>query len=152
MGDDPKVVTADGFRSDGASALEWVARYLEGLDQVAVSPSVAPGDVAARLPAHAPEEPEPFDAILGDLDRVVVPGLTHWQAPGFFAYFPAGSSPPSVLGELVSAGLAVNGMPGSSESASRRTSGSPSAHRPPRLTLPRSRRSGDRRARGGQRE
>ncbi len=110
MGDDPRVVTSSGFRSDGASALEWVADYLEGLDQVAVSPSVAPGDIAARLPAHAPEEPEPFDTILADLDRIVVPGLTHWQAPGFFAYFPASSSPPSVLGELVSAGLAVNGM------------------------------------------
>ncbi|MDA8317842.1 MAG: pyridoxal-dependent decarboxylase [Actinomycetota bacterium] len=103
-------MTSSGFRSDGASALEWVADYLEGLDQVAVSPSVAPGDIAARLPAHAPEEPEPFDTILADLDRIVVPGLTHWQAPGFFAYFPASSSPPSVLGELVSAGLAVNGM------------------------------------------
>ena len=118
MGDDPKVVTADGFRSDGASALEWVARYLEGLDQVAVSPSVAPGDVAARLPAHAPEEPEPFATILRDLDRVVVPGLIHWQAPGFFAYFPASASPPSVLGELVSAGLGVNGMLWSTSPAS----------------------------------
>ncbi len=110
MHDDSRVVTATGFRTDGAAALDWVARYLEGIGSRPVSPSVAPGDVAALLPAHAPEEPEPFDAILADLDRVVVPGITHWQSPGFFAYFPASSSPPSVLGELVTAGLAVNGM------------------------------------------
>ena len=112
MGDvyESPVVTSADFRANGASVLEWVAGYIESLGTVAVSSSVAPGDIAARLPLHAPEEPEPFDAILADLDRVVVPGLTHWQAPGFFAYFPGSSSPPSVLGELVSAALAVNGM------------------------------------------
>jgi aromatic-L-amino-acid decarboxylase len=110
MEDDRAVVTAAGFRSDGAEALEWVARYLESLERVEVSPCVTPGDIVAQLPAHAPEQPEPFASILQDLDRVIVPGLTHWQAPGFFAYFPASASPPSVLGELVSAGLGVNCM------------------------------------------
>ena len=104
------IVSSARFREDGMMALEWVAAYLEGLERYAVSPSVVPGDIAARLPAHAPEDPEPFAAILADLDHVIVPGITHWQAPGFFAYFPASSSPASILGELVSAGLAVNGM------------------------------------------
>ena len=62
------------------------------------------------LPGSAPEEPEPFAAILADLDRVVLPGTMHWQAPGFFGFFPANASPPSILGELVAAGLGVNGM------------------------------------------
>lgn len=110
MGDDPRVVTPAHFRADGAQALEWVARYLDGLGTYPVSPSVAPGEIAVRLPERAPEEPESFETILADLDRVVLPGITHWQAPGFFAYFPASSSPPAILGELVSAGLGVNGM------------------------------------------
>ena len=63
-----------------------------------------------QLPAHPPTETEPFDAVLADLDRVVVPGLTHWQHPSFFAYFPANTSYPSILGELAAAGLGVNGM------------------------------------------
>jgi aromatic-L-amino-acid decarboxylase len=110
MVDDARVVTAADFRADGAAALDWVARYLEAVESYPVSSSVAPGDIASLLPAHAPEQPEAFDTVLADLDRVVMPGITHWQAPGFFAYFPASSSPPAVLGELVSAALAVNGM------------------------------------------
>lgn len=110
MSEVTSIVSSARFREDGTMALEWVAGYLERLESCAVSPSVVPGGIAARLPAHAPEDPQPFSAILADLDRVIVPGITHWQAPGFFAYFPASSSPPSILGELVSAGLAVNGM------------------------------------------
>ena len=110
MSGDPHVVTQEGFLADGTATLEWVARYLEEIRSYPVAPSVAPGDIVASLPMHAPEEPESFATILGDLDRVVLPGITHWQAPGFFAYFPASSSPPAILAELVSAGLAVNGM------------------------------------------
>lgn len=110
MADDPSVVVAADFRADGAAALDWVARYLEDLERHPVSSRVAPGEIAALLPRHPPELPEPFDTVLADLDRIVMPGITHWQAPGFFAYFPASSSPAAILGELVSAGLAVNGM------------------------------------------
>jgi aromatic-L-amino-acid/L-tryptophan decarboxylase len=110
MENDDGVVTSAGLRADGAAAIEWVARYLEGLEGFPVSATVDPGDIVASLPEHPPEEPEPFSSILADLDRVVMPGITHWQSPGFFAYFPASSSPPAILGELVSAGLAVNGM------------------------------------------
>jgi len=72
--------------------------------------TVEPGDIAAMLPGSAPEEPEPFDRLLADLDDVVLPGITHWQSPNWFAYFPANSSPPSILAELASAGLGVQGM------------------------------------------
>jgi aromatic-L-amino-acid decarboxylase len=75
-----------------------------------VRSQVSPGDVRAALPPSPPEVGEPFDAVLADLDRVVVPGLTHWQHPGFFGYFPANTSGPSVLGDLLSAGLGVQGM------------------------------------------
>ncbi len=71
---------------------------------------VAPGDVRAQLPAQPPEEPEPLSAVLSDLDRVIVPGLTQWQHPGFFGYFPAGTSGPSALAELATAGLGGQGM------------------------------------------
>ena len=64
----------------------------------------------APLPAAAPEHGEPFDALIADVDRVILPGVTHWQSPNFFAYFPGNSSGPSILGELLSAGLGVQGM------------------------------------------
>jgi aromatic-L-amino-acid decarboxylase len=100
----------DALRRAGHEALEWVARYLENLEAYSVLSRVKPGEVRSQLPDRAPETGEPFDAVLRDLDRVILPGITHWQAPGFFAFFPGNSSPPSVLGELVSAGLGVQGM------------------------------------------
>ena len=71
---------------------------------------VQPGEVAAALPTSVPEQPESLDAVLADLDRVLVPGLTHWQHPRFFAYFPANSSPAGVLGDLLSSGIGAQGM------------------------------------------
>ncbi len=71
---------------------------------------VAPGDLLRALPRSAPEQGEPFDRILADFRELVVPGVTHWGHPGWFAYFPSNSSPPSVLGELLAAGLGVQGM------------------------------------------
>ena len=90
--------------------MDWVADYLERVEQHPVFPSVRPGEIRARLPAHAPEGPESFDAILADLDRVVLPGITHWQSPMFFGYFPANASWPATIGDLISSGLGVQGM------------------------------------------
>ena len=100
----------EAFRCNAHALVDWIADYLAGLDNRPVCETVAPGDVRAKLPASAPETPEAFDAVLADLDRVIVPGLAHWQHPGWLAYFPAQSSPPAVLGELAAAGLGVQGM------------------------------------------
>jgi aromatic-L-amino-acid/L-tryptophan decarboxylase len=103
-------MTPDEFRRHGHDLIEWVAGYMERVGELPVQSPLAPGEVRARLPAAAPEDPEPFEEIVRDLDRIVLPGITHWQSPGWFAFFPANASPPSVLAELVSAGLGVQGM------------------------------------------
>jgi aromatic-L-amino-acid/L-tryptophan decarboxylase len=107
--DDPHM-TPDEFRRHGHEVVEWVARYMERVRDLPIQPGVAPGEIRARLPPHPPEEPEPFERLVADLDDVVLPGITHWQSPGWFAYFPANASPPSILAELVSAGLGAQGM------------------------------------------
>ncbi|MFZ4731908.1 MAG: pyridoxal-dependent decarboxylase [Pirellulales bacterium] len=98
------------FRREGRAVVDWLADYWAGLEDRRVTHTVDPGDVRAALPVAAPEAPEPLAAVLADLDRVIVPALTHWQHPGFFAYFPASTAPPSILGELLAAGLGVQGM------------------------------------------
>ncbi|MGY1747883.1 pyridoxal-dependent decarboxylase [Modestobacter sp. SYSU DS0511] len=107
-------MTPEQFRQHGHEVVDWIADYWARLQDdptsLPVRSQVSPGDVRASLPPQAPEQGEPFAAVLADLDRVVVPGLTHWQHPGFFGYFPANTSGPSVLGDLVSAGLGVQGM------------------------------------------
>ena len=100
----------EAFRRNAYALVDWVVDYLGGLEDRPVREPAQPGDVRAKLPGRAPEDPEAFDAVLADLERVVVPGLTHWQHPGWFAYFPAQSSPPAILGELAAAGLGVQGM------------------------------------------
>ena len=100
----------EAFRRNAYALVDWIADYLAGLDDRPVREPAGPGDVRAKLPDLAPERPESFQAVLADLDRVVAPGLTHWQHPGWFAYFPAQSSPPSVLGELAAAGIGIQGM------------------------------------------
>ena len=103
-------MSADEFRRHGHDLVDWVADYWESLPDRPVRPAEPPGAVAARLPAAPPEEGDGFAGLVDDLDRVVLPGTTHWQHPGFFAYFPANTSGPSVLGDLVAAGLGVQGM------------------------------------------
>ncbi|HEV8239211.1 MAG TPA: pyridoxal-dependent decarboxylase [Thermoanaerobaculia bacterium] len=103
-------MTPDEFRRHGVEVVEWIARYMERVEELPVLSRVAPGEVRAQLPPHPPEQGEPFAAMLGDVDRIVMPGITHWQSPGFFAYFPSNGSGPAILGELLSAGLGVQGM------------------------------------------
>src|ERR671927_854262 len=103
-------MTPEQFRQHGHEVVDWIADYWSRIGSFPVRSQVSPGDVRAALPPSPPEQGEPFTAVLADLDRVVLPGITHWQHPGFFGYFPANTSGPSVLGDLVSAGLGVQGM------------------------------------------
>jgi len=93
------------FRDDGAAALEWAASYLERVRDLPVLSQVEPGTIRAALPERAPAEPEPFAAVLRDLDEVLMPGLTHWQSPRYFAYFATTASEPGILAELLVAAL-----------------------------------------------
>jgi aromatic-L-amino-acid decarboxylase len=93
------------FREDGRVALEWAARYLEHVDELPVLAQVAPGELSARLPAAPPETAEPFADVLRDLDELIVPALTNWQHPRFFAYFAVTASEPGILAELIAATL-----------------------------------------------
>ncbi len=93
------------IRKDGAEALEWVARYLERVGELPVLAQVEPGQVRASLPASPPERGEPFAALLRDLDAVILPGVTHWQHPRYFAYFANTASEPAILAEMIAASL-----------------------------------------------
>jgi aromatic-L-amino-acid decarboxylase len=103
-------MTPDEFRRHGHEIVEWVAAYMERVGELPVAAQVQPGEIRARIPDAAPEEPEPFASLLRDLDEIVLPGITHWQAPGWFAYFPGNASGPSILAELAAAGIGAQGM------------------------------------------
>ena len=100
----------DEFRRAGHEMIDWIADYWERVQDLPVLSPVEPGAIRASLPAAPPTEPEAWADIMSDVDELIMPGITHWQSPNFFAYFPANASPPSVLGELLSAGLGVQGM------------------------------------------
>lgn|GEM_PF-2280205 len=103
-------MTPDEFRIHGHDLIDLIADYVGSVEQGPVGSTVAPGDVRSQLPEHPPTHIESFVAVMADVEQVVVPGLTQWQHPGFFAYFPSNTSFPSILGELLSAGLGVQGM------------------------------------------
>jgi aromatic-L-amino-acid decarboxylase len=98
------------FRKHGHELVEWIAGYLEHPERYPVLARVAPGDIASALPAEAPEDPELFADIMADFERVLVPGLTHWNHPGFLAYFGTTGSPPGILAEFLSAALNQQAM------------------------------------------
>src|SRR5215213_7285463 len=103
-------MSPDDFRRHGHALVDWAAQYMERVADLPVQPKIEPGAIRAMLPSAAPEDPEQFELLVRDLDTVVLPGLTQWQSPGWFAYFPANTSPPSILGELVTAALGAQGM------------------------------------------
>ena len=111
MDDTPGHMTPDEFRRRGRELIDFIAEYLESgaADGPVLSPA-EPGEIASMLPEAPPESGESWDEILKDVDRVVMPGITHWQSPRFFGYFPASATYPAILGELLSAGLGVQGM------------------------------------------
>ncbi len=106
----PDHMSPEAFRRAGYALIDWLVDYRARVGELPVKSQLVPGDVRALLPATAPAQGEDFESILADLDRIIVPGLMHWQSPNFFGYFPANTSPPSILGDLLSAGLGVQGM------------------------------------------
>ncbi len=103
-------MSSEEFRRWGYKTIDWIADYLDKVEQFPVLSQVKPEEIRAKLPATAPQKGESFEKILNDIDEIIVPGLTHWQSPNFFAFFPTGISAPSILGELISAGMGVQGM------------------------------------------
>lgn len=106
----PPHMSPEQFRQHGHALIDWIADYLEHVEQHPVMAPVAPNDIRAALPARPPEFGEPFDQMMRDVESIIIPGITHWQSPNFFAFFPANTSEPAILGELLSAGLGVQGM------------------------------------------
>jgi aromatic-L-amino-acid decarboxylase len=98
------------FRRFGHEIIDWLADYLENTERYRIVPDLRPGEIKAKLPAAPPAAGEPMEDVLRDFKAIILPGVTHWQHPGWFAYFPANNSPASVLGELLAAGLGVQGM------------------------------------------
>ncbi len=103
-------MTPEEFRAFGHQLIDWITDYRAGLAERPVMARISPGEVKAQLPACPPEHPESFAAVFRDLERIIVPGLSHWQHPNFFGYFPANASLASILGDYLSTGLGVLGL------------------------------------------
>lgn len=103
-------MSPEEFRQFGHTLIDWIADYRAGLAARGVMATKAPGAIRDALPTQPPDRPEPFELLLHDLDAILLPGLTHWQHPRFFGYFPANAPLPSVLGDLLSSGLGVLGL------------------------------------------
>ncbi len=103
-------MTPEEFRRAGHELIDWIADYVDAVDRYPVNPDLKPGAVRSALSPVPPAHPEEWDAVRSDLERVIVPGIVHWQHPSFFAYFPSNTTYPSILGELLAAGLGVQGM------------------------------------------
>ncbi len=98
-------MTPDEFRKHAHELVEWMARYMENVEDYPVKSPVTPGSIFSRIPDKPPLKPESFSSLMKDLDDIILPGITHWQNPNFFAYFPANTSPPSILAEMIIATL-----------------------------------------------
>ncbi|MFN2159388.1 MAG: pyridoxal-dependent decarboxylase [Anaerolineales bacterium] len=103
-------MTPDEFRRHGREVVDWIADYYENIEKFPVLAQVSPGEIRESLPENPPQEGEQFEKILSDLSEIILPGITHWQSPNFYAFFPANASGPAILGDLVSSGLGVQGM------------------------------------------
>ncbi len=103
-------MTPEEFRKNAHKLVDWMAGYMENVEKFPVKASVKPGEIFRRIPSHPPENPEPFNKFIEDIDEIIMPGITHWQHPDFFAYFPANTSPPSILAEMVIATLGAQCM------------------------------------------
>ena len=103
-------MTPAEFRQKGYAVIDWIADYYENVESYPVLSQVQPGDIKSRLPNTPPESGESMETIINDLNHIILPGVTHWQSPNFFGYFPCNSSGPAILADLISSGLGINGM------------------------------------------
>jgi aromatic-L-amino-acid decarboxylase len=103
-------MTPAQFREEGKKLIDWIASYYEKVGEYPVLSKVHPGEISKQLPGKPPLSGEDFGKMMEDIDRIIMPGITHWQSPRFFAFFPANASFPSILGDLLSSGLGVQGM------------------------------------------
>jgi aromatic-L-amino-acid decarboxylase len=103
-------MTPEEFRRRGHQLIDWIADYRQNVSRLPVMSRAEPGGVRAQLPGKPPQDPEPFEAVFRDLERIIVPGLSHWQHPDFFGYFPSNGELSSVLGDYLSTGLGVLGL------------------------------------------
>jgi len=103
-------MSPEQFRVEGKKVIDWIADYYENIEKYPVLSQVKPGDIKKTLPEFPPQNGEPMEEIMRDLDEKIMPGITHWQSPNFYAYFPSNTSFPSILGDLISSGLGVQGM------------------------------------------
>jgi aromatic-L-amino-acid decarboxylase len=109
-GDKTFHMTPEEFRRHGHAVVDWIADYYGRIESYPVLSRAQPGEIRAALPADPPAEGESFPAILADIEKLILPGITHWQSPNFYAYFPSNASGPAILGDLLSSGLGVQGM------------------------------------------
>jgi aromatic-L-amino-acid decarboxylase len=98
------------FRRHAHAVVDWMADYLRDVGTLPIAPVTSPGHVRQQVPPSPPEEPEPFERLFDDFRRVIVPGMTHWNHPGWMAYFPCNNSPPSILGEMLASAMGAQGM------------------------------------------
>ncbi|MGA8761399.1 MAG: pyridoxal-dependent decarboxylase [Candidatus Sulfotelmatobacter sp.] len=103
-------MTPNEFRRYGHAVVDWIADYHTRIESFPVLSQAKPGQIRASLPPAPPAQGEPFDTLLKDVEKLILPGVTHWQSPNFFAYFPCNASGPGILGDLLSSGLGVQGM------------------------------------------
>ncbi|RKD85984.1 pyridoxal-dependent decarboxylase [Mangrovibacterium diazotrophicum] len=103
-------MSPEQFREEGKKLIDWIADYYEQVEKYPVLSQVQPGNITKQLPNNAPEKGEEFSTVMKDVEQIIMPGITHWQSPNFFAYFQSNNSFPSILGDLLSSGLGVQGM------------------------------------------
>jgi aromatic-L-amino-acid decarboxylase len=103
-------MSPEEFRKYGHELVEWMAGYMENVENYPVKSSVIPGEIFRKIPDNPPLHPEPFSSLMRDVEEIIMPGITHWQNPNFFAYFPANTSPPSILAEMIIASLGAQCM------------------------------------------
>ena len=103
-------MTPEEFRKHAHELADWMADYMANVENYPVKSSVKPGEIFSKIPDNPPVKPEPFSSFMKDVNEIIMPGISHWQSPNFYAYFPANGSPPSVLAEMIISTLGAQCM------------------------------------------